>query len=210
MRKNFMLHLAVLIGLALILGGSQCPTIPGTEDVTVTIVTEEFIELLFEARGSLNVDSGEEMIDIDELREELEDAGVDISTIDTIRVAQVLYGVTAYNEGPTDRRIVDGYVDIRRLPSGPSATLVSDLDVDVYPLLGELVPAPIEPGGIDFVNDLLLDILDALKNDTGGQFFVQGSAGGVSEPTGRETNFDWRVRIYFHIPGLATVEVPDF
>lgn len=210
MRKQALARIMVFLALGVILLGAKCPGIPETEEVEITLVTEEFIELTFQARGSINVDSGVAILDVDELRRELEDAGVEISRIDTLRVAAVEYGVVAYNEGPQDRQIVNGTVTVERLDTAASAVLIDGLNAMVYPLLGLLVPAPIEPGGIDFLNDLLADVLAALKSGGVSGFEVAGSSSGVSEPQERETNFDWRVRIYYHVSGRIQTEVPRF
>jgi len=201
-------RLGFYLALLLILPGAQCPQYPEIKDLQVSLVADHHIELTFEARGSLNVHSDTDTIDVADLRAGLEDAGVDVAQIDSAWVTRVVYGVVAYNETPTDREIVDGRVEIERLDDGTSAVLFDDVDVEVYPLLGELVGAPVEPGGVEYVNELLADVLWALKSAVSPEFVVRGEASGVSEPQGRDTNFDWRVRIYFQIVGPAVLEVP--
>lgn len=209
MRSRTILRLAVYAALFVVLQGAQCPQIPELKDVEVTVVTEDYVELEFQARGSINWHSDTETIDIEDLRRELEEADVDVAAVDTIVVSAVLYGVTAYNETVFDRQIVDGTLTITRTDGGGSATLFDDVDVEVYPLLGELVPAPFEPGGVDFINDLLADVLAALKGSGPSSFSVYGDVSGVSEPQARDTSFDWRVRIYYQVMGRVTTEVID-
>jgi len=209
MSKRLAIRLTLYAALFVLLQGAKCPTIPTTKEIDVSVITEEYIELEFLARGSINYHSDTETIDIDDLRRELEDAGVDIAAVDTIVVSSVLYGVTAYNETPTDREIVDGMVTVTRTDTDSTAVIVSDADVEVYPLLGDLVPAPIEPDGIAFINDLLADVLDALKYSGPSEFSVFADVSGVSQPQGRETSFDWRLRIYYHVTGRMGVEVID-
>lgn len=203
--------LSSLFFLALVaLLGARCPQIPELVDYDVSVPLDAYIELVFEARGSINVHSDADTIDIISLRDDLRDAGIEVGDVDTAWVTNVLYGVVAYNETPVDREIVDGTVTVIREDDGTSAVLFSDVDAEVYPLLGLLVPAPIEPAGVDFVNELLADALTALKDYSVSEFVVAGEASGVSEPQGRYTDFDWRVRIEFQVVGRATVEKPEF
>ncbi|MBD3235289.1 MAG: hypothetical protein GF330_01130 [Candidatus Eisenbacteria bacterium] len=215
-RGTLLSKLAFLLGLLALLPGAKCPTIPEMEDVEVTVVAEDMIELVFEADGTVNVDSSVETLDIDQIRESLLDAGFDLTMIDDAVITDVLYGVVAFNEMDNNppRWIRGNSVTVswEHTPGGESdaAILFQDVDVEVYPLLGLLVPAPFEPGGIDFLNDLLIEILDDIRApDLATEFRVQGSSEGVSEPIGRDTDFDWRIQIHFQIVGRAPVEVPQ-
>lgn len=212
MRKKTIARIGIFLALAVIVMGAKCPKIPKTHEINITMVTEEFIELTFEARGSMNVDSSTEVIDIDELREDLEDADIEIDLISAIRVSKVEYGTVYYYEGAgnTDREIVDAQVTVKRPDEGTSAVLVSGLNVEVYPLVGLLAPVPVQPGGIAYINDLLADVLVALQSGGPSGFAVYGSSSGTSTPTGRSSNFDWRIRIYYQIAGGMPTDVPDF
>jgi hypothetical protein len=207
--------LAAFLAVIVALMGAKCPGIPDTKDVTVVIVTEEQLELEFIAEGSINVDSDVATISASDIRDDLLDLGLtqeDIEAIESITVKAVEYGVVEYREDVTDREIVDGRVVVRRLDApADSAVLISDFDQEVYPLLGDLVPAPVEPGGIDWINDLLVDVLAAVKDETGASSFdVQGTGSGRSEPQGRETDFTWRLVISYQIPSGFPTEVVDF
>ncbi len=210
MRKKAMVRILMYLALGVLLLGAKCPGVPDTEDIEMTLVTEEYIEFTFQARGSLNVDSGTEIIDVDDLRQKLADAGVEVGMVDTIRVSSVQYGTVAYNEPATDREIVGASVTVERSDLGTSAVLISNYSEMVYPLLGILKPAPISQAGIDFLNDLMADLLAALKNYSVSSFEVSGSSAGVSEPQARYTNFDWRLRIYYHVSGRFVVTSPRF
>jgi hypothetical protein len=214
MKRTTLLKFGLFIPLALaLLAPAKCPKVPGTDDMTVTVVTEEFVELEFVASGDLNDDSDVETIDVDEIRADLEDLDVDISELQSIQVSRVEWGVTEYNEPATDRRITDGWAQVSWWknadpPQGPQ-DIVVDLEVDVYPLLGRLAPPPIVEGGINFVNVMLVELLDELKNPTGAVFQVQGSGGGLSEPQERSTDFKWRLRIYYQLVGEVTIDGVD-
>ena len=212
MRRTAVARCGVFLALAVLLMGAKCPGIPETPDINITIITEEYIELAFEARGDINVESSADSISVQELREDLEGAGIDVSQVEEILVSSVEYGVTFYDEGPgnTDRRIVDADVTVTRRDDATSALLIDDLSVDVYPLLGMLAPVPIEPGGVAFINELLADLLAALKGGGDPYFVVVGEVSGVSEPTERTTNFDWRIRIYYQIAGVFPTESVTF
>jgi len=130
--------------------------------------------------------------------------------IDTLRVSSVQYGCVAYNEPVTDREIFGASVTVERSDTGASQTLISNYSEAVYPLLGILTPAPIDAAGIDFLNELMADILVALKDYTVSSFEIRGTSAGTSNPQSRETDFDWRLRIYYHISGRYIVSSPTF
>jgi len=136
-------RVAMGLAAAAVLMGAKCPGIPKSHEINLTIVTSDAIELEFPARGGINVEASSEVIDVGALRDQIEDAGIDLDGVESIAVSSVTYGVTAYNETETDRRMVDARVTLRRSETGPEFVLIDELSVDVYPLLGELVPAPI-------------------------------------------------------------------
>ena len=201
---------AAFFGLILLLQGAKCPSIPDMQTTEITVVIQESVEFPFEARGGINATSGDVTIDIDEIRQDLEDNDIEVDQIDTVVVRSVLYGVTAYNETELDREIVDGYVRISRTSPADSAVIFDNVDVMVYPLLGELVPAPIDEAGVDFLNSVLGDVLTALRTGYHSELTLRGTVSGLSEPQARDTNFDWRVVIYYQIAGRMEIDVPDF
>jgi hypothetical protein len=209
MRFTTLGKVALYAALFVLLQGAKCPSIPEMKTVEMTLVSQQSVDLPFEARGSFNTASGAEMIDIEELRQDLLDADVEISQVDTIVVSAIEIGVTAYNEPATDRRITGGTVTLTRTDLGTSQVICTNVDLQVYPLLGKLEPAPVDPAGIAFANALLADVLHALKYGGPSEFEVSATASGVSEPVDRETNFDWRVRVYYEVMGRREVEVPD-
>lgn len=194
--------------------GAKCPGIPDTKNMTITVVTEEQLELTFVAHGSVNIDSDTETIDTAQIRDDLLDLGLeqeDIEAIETITVEAVEYGTVEYLEGPTDREIVDVDVVVRRTDApADSAVLVTGFSTLVEPLEGILVPAPITEDGIDWINDLLAEVLEAIKDESGSSnFTVEGTARGRSEPMDRETDFTWRLVISYQIPAGFPTEVID-
>jgi len=208
MRKAVPLRLAMFCGMLLVLQGAKCPQIPEMETVEITAVAEEYVEMEFVAEGSINYHQDDVTIDVLELLSDLEEADIEVDQIDTVLVHAILYGVTVYGEEPTDRRIVDGHLEVTREDTDETAVIFDNVDVDVYPLLGELVPAPIEPGAADFINDLLADVLVALKTGTPATFELDAEVSGVSEPQARDTHFQWRVRILYQVVGRVEVERP--
>ncbi len=213
-RPHMLMRLALFAALLIVLQGAKCPSIPEMKTVDIAVVAEQTIELEFEARGGINAESDVVTINIEELRDDLEDADIEIDDIDTVVVHAVSYGVTAYYEGNTgdlaNRRIEDGNLTVTRLDAAESHEIFHDVNVNVYPLLGELVPAPVEPGGIAFLNELLADVLQALKTGGTEGFDLQGTVSGVSTPMGRDTNFDWRVVVRYQVKGTAEIERPEF
>jgi hypothetical protein len=210
-RKAVLLRLAMFCGMLLVLQGAKCPQIPEMETVEVTAVAEEYVEMEFVAEGSINYHQDEVTIDVLELLSDLEEADIEVDQIDTVLVHAILYGVTVCDECEqyTDRRIVDGHLEVTRKDTQESAVIFDNVDVDVCPLIGELVPAPIEPGAADFINELLADVLVALKTGSPSTFELEADVSGLSEPQERDTNFDWRVRIVYQVKGRVEVERPS-
>ncbi|MBP6874494.1 MAG: hypothetical protein KBD56_00330 [Candidatus Eisenbacteria bacterium] len=209
-RPHTLMRLALFAALLIVLQGAKCPSVPEMKTVDIAVVAEQTVELEFLARGGINAESDVVTINIEELRDDLEDADIEIDDIDTVVVHAISYGVTAYGEDVYDRRIEDGNLTVTRLDTAESHEIFHDVNVDVYPLLGELVPAPIEPGGIVFLNELLADVLQALKTGGTEGFDLQGTVSGVSTPEGRDTNFDWRVVVRYQVKGTAEIERPEF
>jgi len=210
MRSMTLCKIGLFLALLVLLQGAKCPNVPETKDLNIVVVNEDYIEFEFQARGEINAHSDVETIDVDELREDLIDMDVEIDSLRAVVISSMLYGVTAYNEPATDREIVDGYCTVMRLDDSSSAKIFDDASEEVYPLLGMLVPPPIEPGGTAFLQDLFDDVLVALKDGYPSDFQIQGQVSGTSSPTGRETNFDWRVRLYFQVSAPVEVETVDF
>jgi hypothetical protein len=210
MYKTLIARCVITLALAVLLMGAKCPAVPETNDIVLTVVTEDLIEISFQARGSLNYEASAEIISVEEVREQIEAADIDLEDIDDISVSLVEYGVTAYNEVPTDREIVDAVVTVSRNDGGASSVLINNLDAMVYPLLGQLEPAPIDSAGVSFINDLLDDVLAAVKAGGSQDFDIIGAVTGDSEPTARETSFDWRLVIHYQITGTIEVESVQF
>lgn len=210
MYKTIIARCVITLALAVLVMGAKCPGIPDTHKIDVTVVTQSEIEMSFLAEGSINVESSVEIINVGALREEIEDAGIDVENLEDIKVSLVKYGVIDYFEAETDRQIVNGQVTVKRTDGGPSAMLISGLNAMVYPLKGKLVPAPIDKSGIDLINDLLDDVLVALKSGGSSDFEVIGGITGQSEPQARETDFIWRVVIYYQVSGKIPVDSVKF
>ncbi len=210
MSRTAFIKLGFFFVLGLVVMGAKCPSVPSTEEVPVVVIANKHIDFHFEARGIINYHDDTQTIDVEELRQDLDDAGISVENINSILVESVTYGTVAYNEPATDRAIVNGNMTAMRLDTAASQTIFSNASSDVYPLLGLLIPAPIETGGITFINTMLADLLAALKDGSGvTSFSLQGSVDGTSTPTERDTNFDWRVRITYQISATYYADVPD-
>jgi len=209
MRWMTLCKLGLFVALLVLLQGAKCPNVPELKDVEITVVDEEYVEFEFEARGEINAHSAIESIDIDELREDLEEMDIDLGEIDTILVSQIFYGVTEFDDVP-GREIVNGDLTITRLDTDSSAVIFDDVNQAVAPLVGLLVPPPIEEDGVDFLNALFADVLAALKGTGPSEFEVQAEVSGDSEPQGVDTNFDWRIRVYYQISAPLETETVEF
>ena len=63
MCKKLIARCVITLALAVLLMGAKCPGIPETHEIEVTIVTEDMIEMAFQARGSINYEASAEIIE---------------------------------------------------------------------------------------------------------------------------------------------------
>jgi len=210
MRRLTYIFPALLL-LSLVFLGAKCPGIPDTKKIRLRVPVEDRVELHFLARGSINAKSGSEVISTESIRKDLDDLDIDVNDVDTLRVSKITFCVTKIDpEESPDRTMTGVDVTVTRTDTGGSALLVDNFSAVVKDHLGIETAAPIVAGGIDWINDLLEEVLATLKSPTDKDFEVIGAAEGVSEPTEHETNFDWKVTIYFYISGDLEIETFDF
>jgi len=195
--------------LSLVFTGTKCPGVPETDNVMLSIPVEGQLRLDFEARGSINDKSGSETITTQELLDDLEELEIDISDLDTLRVSRITFCVTRIDPSETDERtMTDVDVTVSRDNPPESRFLIMDFEAVVKDFLNVETDAPITPDGVAYINELLAEMLEALRNNNQKTITVTGAASGVSEPTEHETNFDWKVVIYYYVVGDLDVEIP--
>ena len=92
MSKIALFKLGFFLVLGLVVMGAKCPSVPTTEEVPVVIVTSNYIEFHFQARGIINYHDDTQEIDVEDIRQDLDDAGIDVQNINSIKVESITYG----------------------------------------------------------------------------------------------------------------------
>jgi hypothetical protein len=210
MRKSLFLYIAALLLASLTLGAG-CPLIPDIQEKTVELAVGASTTVKFKSEGEINSHYDRRTVDFADsldLAEILDDAGVDVDSVKSVKLANVFYRVT--KQDPTaGRTIEDGNVWIRREGAADSVLLVSSFTETVNSVIDYKV-APLSVEGVSLVNTMLADILLGVQNhvpapNTGITYTVMGD----SEPAGVPTDFEWELKIDLTIVGTVTVEVPS-
>jgi hypothetical protein len=135
MYKTFIARCVITLALAVLLMGAKCPGVPETNEIELTVVTQTNTTIDFLARGSLNYERSTEVVNIDELRRDIEDAEIDVDDLESIKVSMIEYGIAAYGEPVNDRAIQDAVITVRQAGGGDAKVLIQDLDEpDIYAL----------------------------------------------------------------------------
>jgi hypothetical protein len=206
MKIQRLLPIAViaLAGLSL---GSGCPTFPKLEDRIVELAlggttTLEFqsastVSTHYDISGDYDLSAG---IDVNQL---LKDAGIDASDVTDIKLTGVSYRVSVPNAGPLT--ITGGKVTIQR-QNGSLVDLVNPPPSGFTRAVGATTPfitAPLTTAGVTVLNQLLSDILAAVKDGPGGppipnplvSYHVVGDASALPY------DFKWQLKIDITIVG---------
>jgi hypothetical protein len=204
MRKLIAIELAV-VGLAALTLGAGCPTIPQIEDRVVELAVGGSTTVGFQARGLIDVYNDTKSKDILEdvnLRDLLDDAGIDIADLEDVKLAGITYRVTKADPDP-NRRIMGDVSAHRGL--GADTTIVDNFDVVVNTATTEQT-APLTPEGVQFINNLLAELLREAKGGPAAtNTTITYRVTGVSSPVGVPSDFDWELKIKLTIKGRIKV-----
>ncbi len=144
----------------------------------------------------------------EEVRDILEDNGYTTSDLDSAFVTSVSYGVTSIPSSQTHDWVLTGQIRVAR-DGGPAVVIVDYTSQSVQAALGKKIAAPLEPLGVDLINDALNDFINNNQNPVL-TFEVQHGTILPNTPTpGDPMVFDWRAWLAIQIIIPQTVEVPD-
>lgn len=218
MRRNALLSLLALVLAALTVQGG-CVIIPEVNSKIVEMVASGTACDTLDAIGVINNHNDTSTFDIRaeiDIAQVLEDAGIDVSEVDSIAVFGVTYKTTQPDPDDT-RAIVDGQVTVERgtlvgstfTPTQGPVVVIADFDQIVNDATTDMT-APVSAAGIALLNGLLQDLLDEVK----GSGFVTDSAirytvTGISNPQNVATNFKWRICVKVNIKGKVEVDVVE-
>ncbi len=205
--RNFAYFAALACG-TMLLSAESCPLIPDADKRTVELAVVGSATQGFEARGEINVDGQPPETfnlgqDID-IRQILDDNGIDVSDVTDISLANVYVRCTRPDPVGT-RAITDAHVDVAR-GAGSPALLLDGFTLPVNTAT-DWTTVPLNSAGVGVLNDALDDLLADVRADQSSNIPLTYSWGGVSDPIGADTNFDWEIRIDLNIVGSITVDI---
>jgi len=219
MRKNWLFSLLAL-GLTALTVQGGCVIIPEVKTKIVELVASGTACDTLDTTGDLNMHDDFDVADLSNLdiQQILEDAGIDVSDVDSVAVFGITYKTTQ-PDSRSDREIVNGNVTVTRgsYNSGTQVFTPSTGAVDVITNFNVLVnsvttdqTAPVSAGGIALLNQILNDLLNEAKglgpaSNTAIQYHVTG----VSNPQGIATDFKWRICVKINIKGKVEVDVVE-
>lgn len=192
-----------------VLSGANCPSIPEIKERLVELAISGSTTFEFEARGITNILDDCDQVDFDQdfdVRQLIEDAGIDASAVTDIALAGVAYRVTRPDPNP-QRGISSGQITVEY--QGTTESLVDNFAEPVVNDVTAFKTATLNPAGVALINQILDDLLNDINGGKrGGGRIVEGCLiDGVSSPTGDDTNFDWELRLTLSIVGEIQVDV---
>jgi hypothetical protein len=216
MRKNWLLSLLALVLVALTVQGG-CVIIPEVKSKIVELVASGTACDTLTAVGIVNDHDDFDVIDLKaglDIRQTLEDAGIDVSDVDSIAVFGVTYKTTQPDPNGA-REIVNGQVTATRgtlvgstfSPTGPEVLVITSFNQIVNAATTDQT-APLSAAGITMLNQLLQACLAEAKGgppvtDSAIQYHVTGQ----SLPMNVATNFKWRICVKVNMKGTVEVDV---
>jgi hypothetical protein len=207
--KSTIWKLAALLPLALTLGAG-CPLIPDVKDKAVQLAVGGSVTVPFEARGTINTLDETKTIDVAgsiDLAQILDDAGVDVEDVDSVKVAGVSYRVTQPDPTPT-KMIENATITIGRGVTADTP-LVTSFEQHVNSATS-FTAAPLDPAGVNLLNGVLAEILANVKNNASMPISVTYHlVGDVTPGAPSDTDFDWELKMDITILGEVKVSVPS-
>lgn len=201
----------ILLATALLAGAqaltSGCILFPKLEDRVVELATNGSVAAPFHATGVINSFSQSKSIDLKDsldVAKLLDDAGIDVANVESIKLAAVSYRITQAD--PTSgRKIQHGHVSFQR-SGGPAVDLASEFEANADAVTGELTPTLNAPGVAE-VNGMLADLLAQLKGGPVANTAFTYALSGNSVPSDVNTDFVFEFRITVSIVGTVKTKV---
>jgi hypothetical protein len=209
-RMGLLLPLVLTAALA----GTGCQLFPEVEERVVDLALRGSTSAEFQTFGEIDVHDERDSLDIREaidIEGALEEAGVDVSDVQSVQFAGAAYRVLQTEPDTPTREIQDGVVAIQRGLSGTEASLIANFNVAVNdPLYANWQTAVVQAPGVTLINGLLADLLAELQGGPpASNTLVIVHTSGVSSPIGDPTDFRYEIRLDVSIVGTVKVDVLD-
>jgi len=169
--KTYRLLPIAVIALAALSMGSGCPTVPSLKDRLVEMALGGSTTLTIVATGVVNTydEIGTENLTTDvNIKQMLDDAGIDVSQLKDIKLAGISYRVT--EPDPIAGRSIDNATVTAGRGAGPGpGTTPTPLITNFSQNVGAATnwtQAPLDPAGVTLINGILTDMIALAKSGT--------------------------------------------
>lgn len=207
MRARTFASFAALATGWMLFSAASCPLIPDADTRTVELAVTGSAVQGFEARGIINTYDQSETFNLGDdinIRQILDDNGVDVADVTDISVANVYVRCTTPDPNP-GRAITNTHVSVTA-PGGGPQPLVDNFSLTVDSAT-DWTEVPLLPQGVNAINGVLDQLLSDLRAGSDSNLELGYSASGISVPTGASSNFDWEIRLDLNIVGTVTVDI---
>lgn len=198
----------LVLAAALAATGASCPTFPKIEDRIVELATGGSTVLTFVASGITNTYNDTQTINLAtdfDLAKVLDDAGIDVSDVTSIKLMGVSYRVTVPD--PVAGRSISATTVTVTRQGGSATSLVTNFGTSVNSLTS-FTTAPLSAAGVTVLNTILSDLLASLQNGTTlANPSVTYTVNGTSNPITAATNFTWQLKVDVTIKGTVKIDV---
>jgi hypothetical protein len=198
--------------LAAQLAGTGCILIPKIEKRNVRLVVSQYATVPVHATGAINTGTftgslSGNLGDIVSIRQALDNAGIDVSKVDSVVVGKIEYRVSTADATP-GRQITAAQVQV-----STSGSALTDLIVGFSHPAGAVTPwlrADLTPAGVARLNALLSAVVREIRfGSPAADQRIGYSVSGVSAPTTTATDFWYEIRITLLISGTVETSVPN-
>ena len=195
--------------LAAQLAGSGCIMIPKIEKRNVRLAVSQAATVPLHASGSSNMISGSSQVNLrDSLNfaRAIQDAGINVSKVDTIVVTKIEYRV-AQKDATPGRAISSALVNIG-VSGGSSTPLITSFS-HAADVVTPWTRADLNAAGTAQINTMLAAVLRELKGGPAANENITCTLSGQSLPINVATNFWYEIRLTFSISGTVETDVPN-
>ena len=198
--------------LAAQLAGTGCILIPKIEKRNVRLVVSQYATVPIHAVGAINTGTfagalAGNLGDVVSIRQALDNAGIDVSKVDSVVVGKIEYRVSVPDATPT-RQITAGHVQV-----STAGGALTDLMVGFSHSAGAVTPwlrADLTPAGVAKLDALLSAVVREIRfGSPAADQRIGYSVSGVSAPTATATDFYYEIRLTLLISGTVETSVPN-
>jgi hypothetical protein len=195
--------------LAAQLAGTSCIFIPKIEKRNVRLAVSQVLTVPLHATGATNTIAASTSVNLRDsvdFAQIVDDAGIDVSKVDTIVVSKVEYRV-AVKDATAGRAISNATVNVS-VAGGASTPLVTSFS-GAADAVTPWTRANLNSSGTAQLNAMLGAVLRELKGGPSANEHVTCDLGGQSLPISVATDFWYEIRLTILVSGTVETDVPN-